>query len=566
MRAMTLVSPVVLALVLAGACGGALTGTPAHAQSPGGHLDVFSAADVDSLDPGDWNYTYDYMALGQTTQRWLYAWEPGKTVPTPDVAAGMPQTSADGKTVTVKIRPGIRYSAPLVGRTVTAADVAYAFTRDLDPRTANGYASLYYANIVGARNVLAGRTEKLAGVEAPDATTLVIRLVRPTGAISTAQALALPGTSPVPEDYAKRHDRGSETTYGEHQVFTGPYVITGYRPGKRIELARNPEWNGRETGDFRPAYLDSITFLGGEDLYMASRKILTGTRMVSGDFDAPPQILDSAPPDQVVSQPADTVRFIALNTRIRPFGNVNVRRAVAAIVNKQALRATRGGPRLGAVATHFLPPGIPGFDEAGGATGPGFDFTRNPKGNVRLARAYLRKAGYRSGRYNGRLLLMVGDNLPPASKTGEALQAQLEKLGFKLNYRQVQHPTMLSKFCGWPKAAVAICPNVAWSKDFFDAQSFLDPVFNGANITSTSNYNYAEIDNPRINRELSRANVLTDPAARARIYAQVDRQITSQAYVIPWFWDNGIMLRAGDVDGVVSRLSSLWDLTFTAVQ
>ena len=79
-------------------------------------------------------------------------------------------------------------------------------------------------------------------------------------------------------------------------------------------------------------------------------------------------------------------------------------------------------------------------------------------------------------------------------------------------------------------------------------------------------YNYAEIDNPRINRELSRANVLTDPAARARIYAQVDRQITSQAYVIPWFWDNGIMLRAGDVDGVVSRFSSLWDLTFTAVQ
>jgi peptide/nickel transport system substrate-binding protein len=492
-------------VVLAGACAGART---AHAQSPGGHLDVFSVADVDSLDPGYWYYGYDYMALGQTTQRWLYAWE---------------------------------------------------------PRTANGYAPLYYSNIVGARDVLAGRTERLAGVEAPDATTLVIRLVRPTGAISTAQALALPGTSPVPEEYAKRYDRGGETTYGEHQVFTGPYVITGYRPGKRIELARNPEWNGRETGDFRPAYLDSITFLGGEDLSMASRKILTGTRMVSGDFVAPPlQILDTAPPDQVVSQPADTVRFIALNTRIRPFGNVDVRRAVAAIVNKQALRATRGGPRLGAVATHFLPPGILGFDAAGGATGPSLDFTRNPKGNVRLARAYLRKAGYRNGRYRGRLLLMVGDDLPPASKTGEALQAQLEKLGFRLNYRQVRHSTMLSRFCGRPKAAVAICPNLGWSKDFFDAQSLLAPVFNGANIASSFNSNYPQVDNPRINRELSCASALTDPAARARIY-QVDRQITSQAYVIPWFWDNDIMLRAADVHGVVSRFTSLWDLTFTAV-
>src|SRR3954453_16054154 len=99
-----------------------LIGAPAAcAQAAGGHLDVLSVADVDSLDPGYWYYQYDYMALGQTTQRWLYAWEPGKTSPTPDVAAAMPQTSADGRTVTITIRPGIRYSAPLAGRTVTAA-------------------------------------------------------------------------------------------------------------------------------------------------------------------------------------------------------------------------------------------------------------------------------------------------------------------------------------------------------------------------------------------------------------------------------------------------------------
>src|SRR5947207_11396561 len=118
---------------------------PAHAQSAGGHLDVLSVADVDSLDPGYWYYQYDYMALGQTTQRWLYAWEPGKTTPTPDIAAALPETSADGRTVTIRIRPGIRYGAPLAGRTVTAADVAYALTRDLMPRTGNGYASAYYS-------------------------------------------------------------------------------------------------------------------------------------------------------------------------------------------------------------------------------------------------------------------------------------------------------------------------------------------------------------------------------------------------------------------------------------
>src|SRR4051795_7296780 len=168
----------------------------ARAQSPGGHLDVLSIADVDSLDPGYWYYQYDYMALGQTTQRWLYAWEPGKTSPTPDVAAAPPQTSADGRTVTIPIRPGIRYSAPLSGRTVTAADVAYALTRDLIPRTGNGYAGFYYGVIRGAGRVISGRTERLAGVETPDATTLVLHLTRPSGLISDALSLALPGTAP----------------------------------------------------------------------------------------------------------------------------------------------------------------------------------------------------------------------------------------------------------------------------------------------------------------------------------------------------------------------------------
>jgi peptide/nickel transport system substrate-binding protein len=539
----------------------------ARGQSPGGHLDVLSAADVDSLDPGYWYYQYDYMALGQTTQRWLYAWEPGKTTPTPDVAAALPETSPDGRTVTIRIRPGIRYSAPLAGRTVTAADVAYALTRDLEPRTGNGYAGAYYAVIKGARSVLAGRTTKLAGVEAPDPTTLVLHLTKPSGAISTAQALALPGTIPVPEDYAKRYDRGSESSYGDHQVFTGPYVISSYRPARTIELVRNPDYNGHDTGDFRPAYADSITFHGGQDIGTASRQILTGTRMVSGDFAAPPtSVLASAPPDQVASTPAGSVRFIALDTRVKPFGNVNARRAVAAAIDKTTLQQTRGGPRIGAIATHVLPPGIAGFDEAGGAAGPGFDFTRNARGDLRLARKYLRKAGYRSGRYTGRPLLMVGDNQPPASRTAQAVARTLRRLGFRLRFRQVPHPTMLARYCSRPRAAVAICPNLGWGKDFFDAQSFLDPMFNGASIARSNNSNYAQVDNRTINRELNRANALTDPTARARIYAQVDRRITGQAYVIPWIWDNDLDLRSGDVNGVVSTFNSSWDLTFTAVQ
>src|SRR5207244_2324993 len=151
------------------------------------------------------------------------------------------------------------------------------------------------------------------------------------------------------------YDTGSTSTYGEHQVSTGPYMIqqsssgkmTGYSAGKFIKLVRNPNYNGKQTGDFRPAYLDSVTFLGGNDLAVGSRKILTGKSMLSGDFAAPPtDILKSALSTrkaQLSIKPAGSVRFIALNTKVKPFDNVNVRRAVAAVIHKNTLRLTRGG-------------------------------------------------------------------------------------------------------------------------------------------------------------------------------------------------------------------------------
>src|SRR5947209_2276417 len=585
MRATALVAS--LAFVAAG-CGGSSSnskgssgtagGAPVSGAQKGGHLDVLALADVDSLDPGYWYYQYDYMALAFPTQRWLYSWGPTDTKPRPDIAVGMPQTSADGKTVTIKIHPGIKYSAPLAGQTVKAADIKYALTRDLEARTGNGYAGAYYSNIVGADKVLAGKSTTLPGVTTPDDTTLVIKLTQPTGAISTAQALALPGTIPVPESYAKKYDKGSQSTYGQHQVFTGPYMIkndgkgnlTGYQAGKRIDLVRNPEWNGKETGDFRPAYLDSISFLGGTDISVGSRKILTGKSLITGDFAAPPtDILKSAlstRKDQLSIKPAGSVRFIALNTKVKPFDNVNVRRAVAAVINKNTLRLTRGGPAIGAIATHFIPPGLSGYDEAGGAAGPGDDFLKNPNGDLALAESYMKKGGFPSGKYTGGPILMVGDNQPPASKTGEAVQSQLQSLGFKLNYRQVPHATMLSKFCGVPKAAVAICPNLGWGKDFFDGQSMVDPVFNGKNIAQTNNSNYAQVNDPTINSTLQKASASTDQAERGRLYGGVDKTITSQAYVIPWIWDNDVDMESSNVAGVINVFNSAWDINFTSLK
>src|SRR3954469_2624449 len=572
-----------LALVAAGCGGGSsnkttgasgtASGEPVSGAQKGGSLTVLSLADVDSLDPGYWYYQYDYMALAQPTERWLYSWKPEDTKPTPDIAADMPKVSADGKTLTIKIRPGINYSAPLKGQTVKAQDIAYAITRALIPRTGNGYTGAYYRNIVGADALLGGKSEKQpAGISTPDDTTLVLKLTEPTGALATAQALALPATIPVPKAYASKYDTGSQSTYGAHQVFTGPYMIkndgngklTGYTPGKKIALVRNPEWNGKETGDYRPAYLDKITFLGGNDIAVGSRRIMTGSGLAQGDFAPPPPAilkqLETTRKDQTATVSAGSLRMIALNTKVKPFNNINVRKAVNAITDKNALRLTRGGPAIGQIATHIIPPGLSGYDEAGGADGPGLDYTKNPAGDLQLAMSYMKKGGFPSGKYTGGKILMVGDNQPPASKTGESFQNQLQKLGFKLTYRQVQHPTMLSKFCGVPKAAVAICPNLGWGKDFFDGQSFMDPLFNGKNIAQTNNSNYPQVDDPKINAMLAKASQSTDANERAQIYGDVDKAIMEGAYVVPWLWDNDVNFASSNVVGVVNKFNASWDI------
>ena len=179
-----------------------------------------------------------------------------------------------GKTLTIKIKSGIKYSAPLANQTVKAADIKYAMERCFLPQVGNGYAGAYYSDIVGAQRIAAGKAKVITGIETPDDTTLVLKLSKPSGVLADANALALPCTAPVPKAYAEKYDTGKTSTYGQHQVFTGPYMIegagsgtvpkAGYQPAKLISLVRNPSWD--KSTDFRPAYFDKIIIKNGSDV------------------------------------------------------------------------------------------------------------------------------------------------------------------------------------------------------------------------------------------------------------------------------------------------------------
>ena len=114
-----------------------------------------------------------------------------------------------------------------------------------------------------------------------------------------------------------------------------------------------------------------------------ARRSSTGSAEVNGDFSAPPSVIKQAAtesdPGQLTVTPSGGNRYIALNTQKPPFDDINVRKAVIAGSNRTDLRNTRGGELVGPVATHYLPPDFPGFEEAGGLEGTGLDYLANPE-------------------------------------------------------------------------------------------------------------------------------------------------------------------------------------------
>jgi peptide/nickel transport system substrate-binding protein len=578
-----------LALALAGAvltgCGGGNSsagdektsgvGAPVQGKT-GGKLTVLWTDDVDNIDCGISYYQMGYMVC-YATQRPLYSWKPedGQHA-VPDLAESDPQISDDGKTVTVKIRKGVKFSPP-VNREVTSKDVKYAIERGFFNTVQNGYAGAYFGDVSGAKQGVKPGT-KISGIETPDDQTIVFHLKRGTGGV-LAGALALPLSAPVPEEYATKFDAKQPSLYGQNQVATGPYMIennasgkaVGYEAGRRIHLVRNPNWD--KATDYKPAYLDEIDMpQGNDDTTIASRRVVDGSDMLTGDFSPPPAILaqvvrNSAQKDQLLLFPGGSVRWVSMNTTIKPFDDINVRKAVIAGFDRNAMRLVRGGELVGDIPTHEIPPGLPGFEEAGGMKGPGLDFMSHPSGDMALAAEYFKKAGYPSGKYTGgKELLMVGTSEGVAQKAAEVAKEQFEKMGFKVRLRLVTQDAMYTRFCNSPPADVAICPNVSWGKDFADAQTILDPTFNGKNIVQAGNSNWPELDDPKINAAMDKAEVITDPTERAKAWARIDTMITAAAPSVPWIWDKQALIRSKDVNGAVSEFNSMWDLSWTSLK
>jgi peptide/nickel transport system substrate-binding protein len=189
----------------------------------------------------------------------------------------------------------------------------------------------------------------------------------------------------------------------------------------------------------------------------------------------------------------------------------------------------------------------------------------SPSGSVRRAASYLRRAGFRSGRFRGGPIVVVTGVDPAARRSDRVLARSLARIGMRVRFRRVTADRAFA-ICGNPRSRVHMCQG-GFIRDFADAETILSPVFNGDNILPSGNSNVSQLDDPAVNRAMDAAEALTDPQARARAWARIDRQVTALAPAVALGWPRMTMIHSADVAGVPNTaFPGLWDLSFTGLR
>ena len=549
----------------------------------GGTLTSYSSEDFLHLDPGAAYFTQDYTAV-YPTQRTLLIYPPNSSTQlAPNLATEVPSTANGGitdggKTITVHIQHGVKFSPP-VNREVTSADVAYAIDRGANPNVGNGYFQAYFGNLVGAAKAKGG---PFAGVTTPDKYTVVFHLTQPSDSVLIG-ALQMPLTAPVPESFAGPLDKHSPSTYGTYLVATGPYMFQsdpktgkvagiGYQTGKSATLIRNPNWDPNTyTSAYKPpAYLDKIAINIGGSASVIGQQVLKGSDLVQED--TPTQSIVKQAYQQYPSQITFTQgagdHYGGLDTTSPPFNNVNLRRAVWASIDREAIVKARGGPLVAQPLTHFITPGTDGHDQSGGTAGPSYPWNTNVNGDMAEATKLMKAAGYTSGKYTGTTTLqVVAGNNGNAPAVAQIIVGSLNALGFKTHLSEVDQSVMYGKYCGVPKQHINVCPSSGWARDFNNPLTILYVPFNGNAIVPTNNSNFSNFNDPTINKEMTAASLIQDPAQAAQAWANIDKQLVNLAVGVPEEFTTQPNIRAADVAGVSDIwVDGNWDYAYTSLK
>jgi ABC-type transport system substrate-binding protein len=475
----------------------------------------------------------------------------------PNTAAAMPEVSADFRSFTLRIRPGIHFDDdPAFSgkkRELTAADYVYSIKRHYDPRWKSG--NLYIlenAKILGLSELRKQAIDakkpfdydtEVEGLRALDRYTLRIVLAEPSPRFlynladgSFTGALA----REVVEAYGDK--------VGEHPVGTGPFRLAQWKRSSRIVLAKNP--------NYRELLYDEQPPAGDERLQAIARKF-KGRRLPMID-QVQISIIEEAQPrwlsflngeqDLLEGLPAEFAHIAIPNNQLAPnlakrgigmqrvpradvsvtyFGmehplvggttpeKVALRRAIALAVDvEREIALVRRGQAV--PAQSVIAPGTWGYDA-------GFK-SEMSEHNLARAKALLDLYGYidRDGdgwreTPDGQPLKLEYATSPDQTsrQLSELWQKNMDALGLRIDFKVAKWPEQLKA----SRTGKLMMWGVGWSAGQPDADTFLALGY-GPNKGQA---NHARFDLKAFNQLYERQRMLPDGPERQALLDQAKK-------------------------------------------
>ncbi len=549
-------------------CGGAFALALCVAAATAGAADMnktlrvaFPIAET-GFDPapvGDIYSQYVNRAIFDPLYRYDYLARPYRIVP--NTAAAMPEISADGKTWTFRIRPGIYFADDPAfkgrKRELTAADYVYSWKRVIDPKMRSNNVQVFDGKIVGADAVVAAAKASgkfdydapIEGLRAIDRYTIRLELNFPSyelmADLTTSPTAAL--AREVVEAYG---DENGWTM--ANPVGTGPYRLKEWRRGQKIVLEANPGFRD-ETFPESSAADDRalVAKMRGKKLPIIGRVEISiieesNPRLLAfqkGELDyvtVPSDLVTKVlGPDNALKpelarqgivlargvQPAITYTYFNMQDPVvggYAKEKIALRRAIGMAYNvDEEIRILRQGQ--GEPATQPIPPNVAGYDP---------NIKNGARYDVAGAKALLDKFGYVDRDGDGwrdlpdgkPLKLMIGSDPSALSRQYDELwQRSLNSVGIRVEFVKQKWPDLL-KMGRYGQLQMWALGNINTTPEGFAFMSLLYGPHAGFS-------NLSRFDLPEFNRLYEKARRLPDGAERTKLFGQMSQLVNAYA---PW--------------------------------
>lgn len=418
--------------------------------------------------------------------------------------------SKDALEYTFKLRKGVKFHSNKLfkpTRDFNADDALFMFERqwkENDPYfkvTSSNHA--YFGDM--------GMPKLLKSVEKVDDYTLKVVLNAPEAPFLSNLAMQFAGVQS--KEYAiAMLKAGTPEKIDQEPLGTGPFMLVQYQKDALIRYKAFPQyWAGK-------AKIDDLVFAITPDASVRWAKLQKGECHVMpypNPADIPAMRQDKN--ITVLQQPGLNVGYLAYNTTKKPFDDVRVRKAVNMAINKQAI-----------VDAVYLGTGVPAINPIPPTQWSYNKAIKDDAYNPAEAKKLLAAAGLASGFTTDLWAMPVQRPYNPnAKRIAELMQADLAKVGIKAEIKSMEWGEYRKRM----QAGEHQMGMLGWNGDNGDPDNFLHTLL-GCDSAKSGGSNVAKFCHKPFDDLVLKAKVVTDPAARTKLYEQAQVIFKQQA---PWF-------------------------------